>query len=407
MRIWRLIFAELVQARARVDVQLFTVAGSGSLCEPRTSRKTIALFTLFNRLQLRRLRRRETTCCHVIHVVLVPVPHSHSKRHQALLRASRRSRRKSWMCQCCGTHWITQDALLDMIDAIDTDMHEQSRTRSAARWPNTSPSSSWKSSPTSNVSIWTPTHRCSDSCCSHSCTLQHRTQTARNIELLAGASSIGSVEQRELLAEAKRLLETGELFPRGTAEEPHAPDAEAEASDSEPEAHVMEPLADDHSSDGEDTPTGFEESAAPAAPAVAAAPERAAMGLLEQSVSCTVANHHHDSTLPLCRSQNELGVSSAHVHVRVSRVVVVCCCFTVHPFYLCRCCVHSSRFSPVPSLALRMGSNDQCGNQCCPSFGGCLCRHHPKVETAAHCASTREKSPSSDRVSIDRLIALS
>ena len=48
------------------------------------------------------------------------------------------------------------------------------------------------------------------------------------------------MEQRELLAEAKRLLETGELFPRGTAEEPHAPDAEAEASDSEPEAHVME-----------------------------------------------------------------------------------------------------------------------------------------------------------------------
>ena len=39
------------------------------------------------------------------------------------------------------------------------------------------------------------------------------------------------VEQRELLAEAKRLLETGELIPRGTAEEPHAPDAEAEAAD--------------------------------------------------------------------------------------------------------------------------------------------------------------------------------
>ena len=68
------------------------------------------------------------------------------------------------------------------------------------------------------------------------------------------------VEQRELLAEAKRLLETGELFPRGTAEEPHAPDAEAEASDSEPEAHVVEPLADDHSSDdGEDAPTGVED----------------------------------------------------------------------------------------------------------------------------------------------------
>ena len=94
------------------------------------------------------------------------------------------------------------------------------------------------------------------------------------------------MEQRELLAEAKRLLETGELFPRGTAEEPHAPDAEAEASDSEPEAHVMEPLADDHSSDdGEDAPTGVEESAAPAAPAapaVATAPKRAAMSLLER-----------------------------------------------------------------------------------------------------------------------------
>ena len=38
------------------------------------------------------------------------------------------------------------------------------------------------------------------------------------------------VEQRELLAEAKRLLKKGELFPRGTAEEPHAPDAEAEAA---------------------------------------------------------------------------------------------------------------------------------------------------------------------------------
>ena len=70
------------------------------------------------------------------------------------------------------------------------------------------------------------------------------------------------MEQRYRLAEAKRLLETGELFPRGTAEEPHAPNAEAEATDSEPEAHVLEPLADDHSSDGEDTPTGVEEAAA-------------------------------------------------------------------------------------------------------------------------------------------------
>ena len=108
---------------------------------------------------------------------------------------------------------------------------------------------------------------------------QHRTAGWRFIDW-------NEVEQRELLAEAKRLLETGELFPRGTAEEPHAPDAETQASDSEPEAHVVEPLADDHSSDdGEVAPTGVEESAAPAAPAapaVAAAPKRAAMSLLER-----------------------------------------------------------------------------------------------------------------------------
>ena len=105
---------------------------------------------------------------------------------------------------------------------------------------------------------------------------QHRTAGWRFIDW-------NEVEQRELLAEAKRFLETGELFPRGTAEEPHAPDAETQTSDSEPEAHVVEPLADDHSSDdGEDVPTGVEESAAPAAPEVAAAPKRAAMSLLER-----------------------------------------------------------------------------------------------------------------------------
>ena len=42
---------------------------------------------------------------------------------------------------------------------------------------------------------------------------------------------------------------------------------------------MLEPLADDHSSDSEDTPTGVEESAAPA---VVFAPERAAMSLLER-----------------------------------------------------------------------------------------------------------------------------
>ena len=40
----------------------------------------------------------------------------------------------------------------------------------------------------------------------------------------------------------------------------------------------MEPLPDDHSSDSDDAPNGVEESA----PAVAAAPERAAMSLLER-----------------------------------------------------------------------------------------------------------------------------
>ena len=55
---------------------------------------------------------------------------------------------------------------------------------------------------------------------------------------------------------------------------------------------MLEPLADDHSSDGEDTPTGVEESAAPA---VAAAPERAAMSLLErlQAIRITHGTTHN------------------------------------------------------------------------------------------------------------------
>ena len=56
-----------------------------------------------------------------------------------------------------------------------------------------------------------------------------------------------------------------------------------------------------------------------------------------------------------------------------------------------------ARFSPVPSLALRIGTNYQCdGNQCCPSFGGCLRWHQSGVEPAAQCASTRGNSPGSD-----------
>ena len=101
--------------------------------------------------------------------------------------------------------------------------------------------------------------------------LQHRTSGWRFIDW-------NELEHRALLAEAKRLLKTGELFPRGTAKEPDAPDAAAEATDSEPEAHVLEPLADDHSGDGEETPTGVEESAAPA---VTDVPKTAGMSLHE------------------------------------------------------------------------------------------------------------------------------
>ena len=104
---------------------------------------------------------------------------------------------------------------------------------------------------------------------------QHRTAGWRFIDW-------NEVEQRELLAEAKRLLETGELFPRGTAEEPHAP-----------EAHVLEPLANDHVSDSDDAPTGVEESAAPA---VAAAPKRAALSLPERLQAIRIIYDHHDST---------------------------------------------------------------------------------------------------------------
>ena len=155
--------------------------------------------------------------------------------------------------------------------------------KNSIRQEVTSQRSSWNSSRTSNMSIWTPAHRCSDSCCSHfvhtaaqnAHSQQHRTAGWRFIDWNGKSSA-------SFLTEAKRLLETGELFPRGTAEEPHAPDAEAEASDSEPEAHVLEPLADDHSSDGDDAPTSVEEAATPAAPAVAGAPKRAAVSLLER-----------------------------------------------------------------------------------------------------------------------------
>ena len=197
------------------------------------------------------------------------------------------------------THWITQEALLDMIDAIDADMHarpgdaEQQNFTAYTQPLDRALMRALKSSIRSEVAKHFAEFFLEAESNFERANLDSTTSVLRQLLLsfahTAAAQNADSpqhraagwrlidwneVEQRELLEEAKRLLELGELFPRGTAEEPHAPDAEAEATDSEPEAHVLEPLADDHSSDGEDAPTGVEESAAPAAPAVAAAPEQ-------------------------------------------------------------------------------------------------------------------------------------
>ena len=158
------------------------------------------------------------------------------------------------------------------------------------------------------MSIWTPPIRCSENADSP----QHRT---------AGWCFIDwkEVEQRELLAEAERLLETGQ--PRSLTRQMPTPKPE----DSEPEAHVMEPLADDHSSDSDDTPpTGIEESAAPETP------KRTVLSLLERLQS----NPYHIrdqatimTALCFCVVHKMSSASpSARVHVRVNRVVVVCCC---------------------------------------------------------------------------------
>ena len=210
------------------------------------------------------------------------------------------------------THWITQDALLDMIDAIDTDMHARPGDAELIPWLlvlDCAPqhvaagiSQHHARHPATHQTVLRPAelhsvhtaagpgvharlqeldpprgsqtlrrvfleaesnfeHVNLDSsttvlrqlllsfvhtAAQNADSPQHRTAGCRFIDW-------NEVEQRELLAVGKRLLETGELFPRDTAEGPHAPDAEAEASDSEQEAHVMEPLAEDHSSDGEDT----------------------------------------------------------------------------------------------------------------------------------------------------------
>ena len=113
------------------------------------------------------------------------------------------------------TRWITQEALLDMIDAIDADMHagpgeaEQRKFKEYTQPLDRAYMRTLKSSIRSEVAKLfaaffleaesnfqranlDSTTRCSDSCCYNSRTeQQHRTQTARNIKPLAGASSIG------------------------------------------------------------------------------------------------------------------------------------------------------------------------------------------------------------------------
>ena len=165
------------------------------------------------------------------------------------------------------THWITQDALLDMIDAIDADMNarpgdaEQRNCTAYTQPLDRAYMRAFKNSIRQEVakhfaeffleveSNFERVDLDSTTSVLRQLLLSFAHTAAQNAESpqhrAAGWRFIdwNEVEQRELLAEGKRLLETGELFPRGTAEEPHAPDAEAEARDSEPEAHVMEPLA--------------------------------------------------------------------------------------------------------------------------------------------------------------------
>ena len=176
------------------------------------------------------------------------------------------------------THWITQDALLDMIDAIDADMHARPGDAELAPWLlvlDCAPqhiaaefrSIMRDSRPhiklcyvQRNFTVYTqPLDRAYMRAFKNSIrqevakhfaefflevesnfehvNLDSSTAVLRQLLLsfvhtaaqnadspqhrTAGWRFIdwNEVEQRELLAEAKRFLETGELFPRGTAEE--------------------------------------------------------------------------------------------------------------------------------------------------------------------------------------------
>ena len=74
--------------------------------------------------------------------------------------------------------------------------------------------------------------------------------------------------------------------------------------------------------------------------------------------------------------------SPTRVHVRVNRVVVVLLLHVLHQFHR----LHSEQGQMINATAFNA----------VPSFGGCPRGHHPGVEPAAQCASTRRNSPGSD-----------
>ena len=205
----------------------------------------------------------------------------------------------------------TQDAFLDMIDAIDADMNAQPLDQAYMRaFKNSIRSEVAKHFAEFFLEAESNFERVNlDS----STSVLRQLQTARSIEPLAGASSIG----------------------RRWSSVSFSPDAEAEARDSEPEAHVMEPLADDHSSDSDDAPTGIEEVFVVtlflnSLTMCAAVSEEAASDILVGRSHASGAGLVRDTRAANWSTQPqpgyELGVTSARVHARVNRVVVVCCC---------------------------------------------------------------------------------
>ena len=191
------------------------------------------------------------------------------------------------------THWITRRALLDMIDAIDADMHARAgdaeqRNFTAYTQPlDRAHMRAFKSSIRSEVAkhfaeffleaksnferanLDSTTSVLRQLLLSFARTQQHRTQTARNIELLAGASSIGTrwssvsfLQKQNAFWRRENCFH--EAQPRSRTHQMPRP---------KPPTGARGARDGDHSSDSDDAPTGVEESAAPAAPAVAAAPE--------------------------------------------------------------------------------------------------------------------------------------